>query len=72
MSQSSGYQYPVYPEPNNSLKNDPSPIMNGQNSASQQNGVQSPQFNLTGKFLPKAYMVKKLYISSIIHQLSSQ
>lgn len=48
MSQSSGYQYPVYPEPNNSLKNDPSPIVNGQNSASQQNGMQSPQFNLTG------------------------
>ncbi|KAL6426198.1 hypothetical protein ACFW04_009032 [Cataglyphis niger] len=48
MSQSSGYQYPIYPEPNNSLKNDSSPIMNGQNSASQQNGMQSPQFNLTG------------------------
>ncbi|GAB1864987.1 Protein transport protein Sec24B [Camponotus japonicus] len=48
MSQSSGYQYPVYTEPNTSLKNDPSPIVNGQNSASQQNGMQSPQFNLTG------------------------
>ncbi|XP_029174847.1 protein transport protein Sec24A isoform X2 [Nylanderia fulva] len=47
MSQSS-YQYSVYPEPNNSLKNDPSPIVNGQSTASQQNGMQSPQYNLTG------------------------
>ena len=48
MSQSSGYQYSVYPEPSNSLKNDPSPIVNGQSSVSQQNGMQSPQYNLTG------------------------
>ncbi|XP_011648058.1 protein transport protein Sec24A isoform X2 [Pogonomyrmex barbatus] len=49
MSQSSGYQYPLYAESNNPLKNDLSPIVNGQqNPASQQNGMQSPQFNLTG------------------------
>ncbi|XP_012214684.1 protein transport protein Sec24A isoform X3 [Linepithema humile] len=48
MSQSSGYQYPLYAESNNPLKNDTSPIVNGQNFASQQNGMQSPQFNLTG------------------------
>ncbi|XP_011883270.1 PREDICTED: protein transport protein Sec24A [Vollenhovia emeryi] len=48
MSQSSGYQYPMYAESNNPLKNEPPPIMNGQNPASQQNGMQSSQFNLTG------------------------
>jgi len=51
MSQSSGYQYPLYTDSNNFLKNEPPPIVNGQNPASQQNGMQSPQFNLTGKFL---------------------
>ncbi|XP_018339375.1 PREDICTED: protein transport protein Sec24A isoform X2 [Trachymyrmex septentrionalis] len=48
MSQSSGYQYPLYTDSNNPLKNEPPPIVNGQNPASQQNGMQSPQFNLTG------------------------
>ncbi|XP_020299458.1 protein transport protein Sec24A isoform X2 [Pseudomyrmex gracilis] len=48
MSQPSSYQYPLYTEPNNSLKNNPSPIVNGQNSVPQQNGMQSPQFNLAG------------------------
>ncbi|XP_024892306.1 protein transport protein Sec24A isoform X1 [Temnothorax curvispinosus] len=48
MSQSSGYQYPLYAESNNPLKNEPPPIVNGQNPASQQNGMQSSQFNLTG------------------------
>ncbi|KAL0102264.1 hypothetical protein PUN28_018655 [Cardiocondyla obscurior] len=47
MSQSSGYQYPFHAESNNLLKNEPPPIVNGQNSASQHNGIQS-QFNLTG------------------------
>lgn len=54
MSQSSGYQYSLYAESSNPLKNDTSPIVNGQSFASQQNGMQSPQFNLTGKFLLKA------------------
>ncbi|XP_028050482.2 protein transport protein Sec24A isoform X2 [Monomorium pharaonis] len=48
MSQSSGYQYPLYTDSNNSLKNEPPPIVNGQNPTSQQNGMQSSQFNLTG------------------------
>ncbi|XP_011694901.1 PREDICTED: protein transport protein Sec24A isoform X2 [Wasmannia auropunctata] len=48
MSQSSGYQYPLYTDSNNPLKNEPPPIVNGQNPASQQNGMQSSQFNLTG------------------------
>ncbi|XP_011167276.1 protein transport protein Sec24A isoform X2 [Solenopsis invicta] len=48
MSQSSGYQYPLFADSNNPLKNEPPPIVNGQNPASQQNGMQSPQFNLTG------------------------
>lgn len=51
MSQSSGYQYPLYVEPNSTLKNNPSPMVNGQSSIPQQNGMQSPHFNLTGKFL---------------------
>lgn len=41
----------MYAESNNPLKNEPPPIVNGQNPATQQNGMQSPQFNLTGKFL---------------------
>lgn len=58
MSQSSGYQYPPYAESNNPLKNDTLPIVNGQNFATQQNGMQSPQFNLTGKFLYMIYIMK--------------
>lgn len=61
MSQSSGYQYPQYAESNNPLKNEPPPIVNGQNPASQQNGMQTPQFNLTGKFLLGAISTKKFY-----------
>jgi len=59
MSQSSGYQCPLYTDSNNPLKNEPPPIVNGQNPASQQNGMQSPQFNLTGKFLE--YTIKKFF-----------
>lgn len=51
MSQSSGYQYPLYVEASNTLKNNPSPMVNGQSSMPQQNGMQSPHYNLTGKFV---------------------
>lgn len=68
MSQSSGYQYthPLYAEPNNPLKNEPPPIVNGQNPASQQNGMQSPQFNLTGKFLHTTYDKEILFLKYIL------
>ncbi|EZA50413.1 Protein transport protein Sec24B [Ooceraea biroi] len=48
MSQSSGYQYALYEEPNNSLKNESPLLLNGPGTMLQQNGMQSPQFNLTG------------------------
>lgn len=51
MSQPSGYQYPLYVESNNTLKNNLPPMVNGQSSTPQQNGMQSPHYNLTGKFL---------------------
>lgn len=52
MSQPSGYQYPTYTEPNNALKGGLPPVsmVNGQSSVPQQNGMQSPHFNLTGEF----------------------
>lgn len=62
MSQSSGYHYPLYAESSNPLKNEPPPIVNGQNPASQQNGMQSPQFNLTGKFLLETYYEETLFL----------
>lgn len=48
MSQSSGYQYALYGEANNPLKNEPSPLVNGPGIMLQQNGMQTSQFNLTG------------------------
>ncbi|XP_032680943.1 protein transport protein Sec24A isoform X3 [Odontomachus brunneus] len=48
MSQPSGYQYPLYVESNSTLKNNLSPMVNGQSSTPQQNGMQSPHYNLTG------------------------
>lgn len=66
MSQSSGYQYPLYAESNNPLKNEPPPIVNGQNPASQQNGMQTPQCNLTGKFLLEAYCKEILFLKYIL------
>jgi len=52
MSQSNGYQYTSYGEPSNSLKNEPPSLVNGPGIMLQQNGMQSPQFNLTGILLP--------------------
>ncbi|XP_043672934.1 protein transport protein Sec24A isoform X2 [Vespula pensylvanica] len=50
MSHPDGYQYQSYVDPNNSLKSERLPIVNGQSTVNQhiQNGMQSPHSNLTG------------------------
>lgn len=50
MSHPSDYQYQSYVDPNNSLKSERLPIVNGQSTVNQhiQNGMQSPHSNLTG------------------------
>ncbi|KAI4490569.1 hypothetical protein M0804_003513 [Polistes exclamans] len=50
MSHPDGYQYQSYIDPNNSLKSERVPIVNGQTTVNQhiQNGMQSPHSNLTG------------------------
>ncbi|XP_015191713.1 PREDICTED: protein transport protein Sec24A isoform X2 [Polistes dominula] len=50
MAYPDGYQYQSYIDPNNSLKTERVPIVNGQSTVNQhiQNGMQSPHSNLTG------------------------
>ncbi|XP_046813506.1 protein transport protein Sec24A [Vespa crabro] len=50
MSHPGDYQYQSYVDPNNSLKSERVPIVNGQSTVNQhiQNGMQSPHSNLTG------------------------